>query len=211
MSRPRITNDAAMRWTTAEALASLAAHGMVEGSTFTTSQLREWVPLDTAGKVKYVTRKLVALNFVDAGRALKAGASLDQEGRYTVTLSGAAAIKSAGQGHVRKSGNPGQSLPPRPPAPGSLAMRVWALLRARKVLDAGSASETLCDAGEDISSTTKTITTYLRRWAKTGALQASARRLASGFKQYVLVKDSPEPPVWTAHDPSRKKTATTTE
>ncbi len=211
MSRPCITNDAAMRWTTAEALASLAAHGMVEGSTFTTSQLREWVPLDTAGKVKYVTRKLVSLKFVDAGRALKAGSSMDLEGRYTVTLSGAAAIKSAGEGHVRKSGNQGQPVAPRPPAAGSLAMRVWALLRARKVLDAGSASETLCDAGDDVAAAAKTITTYLRRWAKTSALQASARRLPNGFKQYVLVKDSPEPPAWTAHDPSRRKKTTTTE
>jgi len=180
------TNDAAhVRWISAAALAALAAHRKTRaGATFTIEQLRAWDPALRGPKAAHATDKLKRMEFI---RSVTPG-------QYVLTGDGAAAVQAAAQGHVLRSGQHGPKN--RPPDAASFAARLWALLRARRVIDSGTAAATLVDAGNDVAAAETRAQAYLRKWERAGLVTSSARRLPGGRKQYVLIKDTPHPPCW---------------
>lgn len=174
-----------VKWVTAAALAALAENGKTRrGATFTIQQLRQWAPGLVGEKARFATEKLKKLEYIETTKP----------GHYVITGDGAAAVKAAAEGKVLKSGQHGPKN--RPPAPESFAARLWALLRARKVIDSGTAAATLIDVGGDVAAGEIRAQLYLRKWERVGAVAASKRRLADGRKQYVLVQDTPNPPEW---------------
>lgn len=194
MSEPQTTPP---RWVTAAVLQALAQRNAAAGNEFTAAQLDQWLAgaLKPAQRV-HATTRLCALGFLRHCVIIVDGGRVDM---YTVTAEGAAAVRAAGSGQVRKSGPKAphgkrHALPPQ-----SLSARLWALLRMRTMLDAESATATLCDAGGDFERTRASVRRYLRRWADAGAVAESARRVnaqgtSNGFKRFVLVADAPQPP-----------------
>jgi hypothetical protein len=194
MSEPQTTPP---RWVTAAVLQALAQRAAVAGTVFSAGQLQQWLAgaLTPAQRV-HATTRLCALGFV---RHCVMGMDGQRADLYTVTAEGAAAVRAAGSGQVRKSGPKAphgkrHALPPQ-----SLSARLWALLRMRTMLDAESATATLCDAGGDYERTRASVRRYLRRWADAGAVAESARRVnahgtSNGNKRFVLVADAPMPP-----------------
>lgn len=194
-----------VRWVTAEVLLLLHRHQCgTAGTVFTNLDLARWVGKRMAPEQRvHASSRLVALGF------LLSQVQLVNDGPttvYTVTPEGAAAIAEAGMGKVRKSGPKGTRRGP-PPAKGTLAQRLWALVRVRRIVDSDSAAQTLCDAGEgDFARLRATVAKTLRRWELAGALAARAKRIhlpgqpeaSNGVKGYVLVQDAARPPVWTA-------------
>lgn len=194
-----------VRWVTAEVLLLLHAHQCgVAGTVFTNLDLARWVGKRlTADQRVHATSRLCALDF------LQAKLQLVNDGPttvYTVTAEGAIAIAEAGAGKVRKSG-PKTTRRGPPPKQGSLAARLWALVRVRRIVDSDSAAQTLCDAGAgDFASLRATVAKTLRRWELAGALAPRAKRInvagqpqsSNGVKGYVLLQDAPRPPKWTA-------------
>lgn len=192
------------RWVTAAALSALAGKGITaEGADFTAGDMAAW----TAGALSpdqrvNATTRLCALGFVTHQVLVIAGHRTDA---YTLTAEGAEAVRAAAAGHVRKSGPKG-SRAPNPHKPTDLASRLWYLLRLRKQIDPDAAARVLCTAGEaEFARVRSTVAKTLWRWEQTGAVQAGARRVrtgndpkgSTGFKRYVLVVDSPNPPRWT--------------
>lgn len=183
-----------LRWTSAAVLVALAARGFTAGKRFTNKELREWVPqLKTGHRFKHAVETLVDNAFISSERVV----TTDLIVKYTVTKTGAEAIKAAASGALRKSGPKGPHTKDRAIAPTTFAARLWALMRARQMLDTETAAATLVDAGDDVAKAAKTAQRYLARWASTGALTESKHRMPSGCKRYVLVKDSLTPPAWT--------------
>ena len=187
------------KWVTATVLQALAAQQQTAGSEFLENDLADW----TQGSLTHEQRvhassRLCALGFVKHRAAMVEG---DRHDVYTVTPEGAAAIEAAAGGYVRKSG-PKTTRKGNPVDPHAFSSRLWMLLRIRKMITPRQAAETLCDAGdEDFDTRRATARKCLRRWANAGALQESAKRVgvdgtSNGDKRYVLVKDSPTPPVW---------------
>ncbi len=192
---PPVEED--LRWTSAAVLVAMAARGLGKGSTFTSTQLRAWVPgLREGNRFKRAMATLEANQFVTFRMHTEPG-NAQSHAVYTVTPTGAEAIKAAASGVVRKSGPKGPHGKNRVVPPNTFAARLWALMRARQMLDTATAAATLVDAGQDVDTAAKTAQRYLARWASTGALAVSKQRLACGCKRYVLVKDSPTPPAWT--------------
>lgn len=196
-------------WVTATALLALARRCLVEGGTFTAEQLADMTaptgptPLTPEQRV-HASSKLCALGFVKH-RVHRDRATGEQVDVYTVTAEGAAAIQAAGQGHVRKSGPKGGigGCPQRPVPAGTITARLWQLMRMRRMLDSDTAAQTLCNAGEhDFKRMQATVRRTLARWAATGAIAESRKRVpvagqaasSNGCKRYVLVKDQPTPP-----------------
>lgn len=174
-----------VKWVTAAALAALAEHHKTRrGCTFTLDQMRRWAPGLVGSKTRSALDKLKKLEFVVSTKP----------GHYVLTADGAAAVQAAADGQVLKCGQHGPKN--RPPAAESFAARLWALLRARKVVDSGTAAATLVDAGGDVAAAEARAQVYLRKWQRAGAVDASKRRLPDGRKQYVLVQDTPNPPAW---------------
>lgn len=187
-----------LRWTSAAVLVALAARGFTSGKRFTNKELREWVPqLKVGRRFKHAVETLVDNAFITSERLPFIDAA-DMLVRYTVTKTGAEAVKAAAGGALRKSGPKGPHTKDRAVAPTTFAARLWALMRARQMLDTETAAATLVDAGDDVAKAAKTAQRYLARWASTGALTESKHRMPGGCKRYVLVKDSPTPPAWTS-------------
>lgn len=187
------------RWVTAAALQALADFVLRAGDQFTAGQLQAWLGADVTPEQRvHATSRLCALQFVKHQVVVVGDERVDQ---YTVTPEGQAAIIAAAEGQVRKSG-PKSTRKPNPVDPQAFSSRLWQLLRIRKMLTARQAAETLCDAGAgDFDTRRATARTFFRRWASTGALEESAKRVgaqgnSNGDKRYVLVKDSPTPPAW---------------
>lgn len=186
-----------LRWTSAAVLVALAARGLDKGDTFTSTQLRAWVPaLKEGNRFKRAMATLEANQFFSYRMHTEPG-SAQSQAVYTVTTTGAEAIKAAASGTVRKSGPKGPHGKNRAVPPSTFAARLWALMRARQMLDTETAAATLVDAGQDVAKAAKTAQRYLARWSSTGALAVSKQRMPGGCKRYVLLKDSPEPPAWT--------------
>lgn len=182
------------RWVSAEALAALAARGLVEGDEFSAAELAAWTGLPPEQRV-HASSRLCQLGFVRH----RVRQVPERDDRYTLTASGAAAVAAAARGQVHTSGPRGPHGKARPLPADSLTARLWALLRMRRVLDSESAASTLCDAGADYARMRESIARTLRRWAAAGAVQVSKRRVhaqgtSSGFKVYVLVDDAVQPP-----------------
>lgn len=192
-----------LRWTSSALLVALAARGFKKGHSFTSVMARQWVPALKEGKrLKHAIETLADNQFVTSQMVLHRGTISMAE--YTVTALGAEAIKAAAAGVERKSGPKGPHAADRTVPAGTFAARLWALMRARQILDTDTAASTLVDAGGDVATAAKTAQRYFARWASTGALQESAKRLDNGRKRYVLVKDTPEPPAWTAKAQARR-------
>lgn len=186
--------DQDTRWVTGEALTALAAQGLRAGGEFTSGQLRTWSKrLRTGNGCAHATGKLIALGFVTA--AMRANSDMsNREGVYTVTEAGAEAIKAAGSGYSHRSGPKVPHGHRNAAVPGSFAQRLWALLRARRMLDSDTAAQTLTDAGDDADKAAQRAARYFSDWHAAGAVQPSAQRLPGGCKRWVLVRDSVHPP-----------------
>lgn len=198
-------------WPTAAVLACLVEHAInAAGHQFTAGQLDAWLAqgksLTLQQRINATTR-LCGLGFVQHQVTTQDnGGTLDRVDLYTLTAAGAEAVRSAAAGYVRKSGPKG-SRAPNPVRATDLASRLWYVLRMRKQIDANAAALLLCDAAaDDFDRARATIACTLRRWEVAGALAPAARRVhgagdskhSNGFKRYVLVQDSPQPPRWTA-------------
>jgi hypothetical protein len=194
-----------VRWVTAEVLLLLHGHQCGNaGIMFTNIDLARWVGKRMAPEQRvHATSRLCTLGFLHAKLQLVNDGPTTV---YTVTAEGAGAIAAAGAGHVRKSGPKGTRRGP-PPALGTLAQRLWALVRVRRIVDSESAAQTLADAGVgEFASLRATVAKTLRRWELAGALAPRAKRVhvagqptqSNGVKGYVLLQDAPRPPVWTA-------------
>jgi len=185
------------RWVTAAVLQALATQQLVQGDVFSVRQLDDWLAgAITAEQRVHATTRLCALGFLRHRTRIVDGARVDG---YTLNAEGAAAVREAAAGKVRKSGPKAPHGKRHALDPQSLSARLWALLRMRRMLDADSAASTLCDAGDDFERTRASIRRYLRRWADAGAVQESARRInaqgtSNGLKRFVLVADAPQPP-----------------
>lgn len=191
-------DDGDVRWVAAAVLRALAERGIAKGQQFTSNDLRAWVPgLKVRAKLKHANATLIASGFVNHNMHVVGATSM---GRYTLTAAGLEAVKAAAAGQQLRSGPKGPHSVDRTVGEGTFAARLWRLLRARQMLDTGTAAETLVDAGSDDSAVdraAKTAQRYLARWASTGAVKESAQRLANGRKRYVLITDTPNPPAWT--------------
>lgn len=203
-----------LRWVTAAVLAALAARGYGQGATFTSAELREWIPkFKEEARLSNATSKLTKLGFVTYRQRMVEGGG-DIEHVYTLTKQGHEAIKLAAAGKVHKSGPKGPHTAFKTVPANSFTFRLWALMRARKLLDAETAASTLVDAGDDVKKATQTANKYLRRWTQLGNLAESAQRVnaagtSNGFKRYVLINDcGPTPPAWTAKALARKAATT---
>lgn len=194
-----------LRWTSAAVLVALAERGLKAGDSCTSRQLRAWVPqLRTGQRLKHAAETLSGNGYLKAkpGLDAKTGVSFTT---YTITSTGAEAVKAAAAGKQLKSGPKGPHGQDRAVPPTTFAARLWALMRARGMLDTDTAAATLVDAGGDVATAAKTAQRYFARWASTGALAESAQRLPGGRKRYVLVKDcGPNPPAWTPKAQARR-------
>lgn len=197
------------RWVTGAALAALAARGMAKGDTFTVADLRLWLPQVAAVGLKTVAVRLMKLNFVTSNRAVDVETA-EIKSVYTITADGAAAIRVVAGGEAYGCGRKGLRYTGRKARTDTFVARLWALVRARKILDSASAAATLVDAGDDkkVRTAARHAKRYLALWASAGALEVSRVRLPNGCKRYVLVNDTgPTPPAWTRADQARKKAA----
>lgn len=187
-----------VRWTSAAVLVALAARQMQHGDTFTQKDLGTWVPqLKQNKRMKDALATLKQNGIISSQLQLPPGTT-DLHAIYTLTPVGAEAVNAAASGHRLTSGPRGPHSKDRTVSHTTFAARLWALLRARQMLDTETAAATLVDAGGDVATAAKTAQRYLARWASTGALAVSAQRMANGCKRYVLVKDpGPNPPAWT--------------
>lgn len=194
-----------LRWTSAAVLVALAQRDIKAGDTVTSRQLRAWVPrLRTGQRLKHAMETLGSNGYLKGKSTLDAGTG-ESFSTYTVTSMGAEAVKAAGAGKQFKSGPKGPHHHDRAVPPETFAARLWALMRARGMLDTETAAATLVDAGQDVSKAEKTAQRYFARWASTGALAESAQRLPGGRKRYVLVADcGPMPPAWTSKAQTRR-------
>lgn len=205
MTAAAITED--LRWTSSALLVALAARGFKSGHSFTSVMARQWVPeLKTGHRLKHAIETLTDNQFITSQMVLHRGTVSMAE--YTVTAVGYEAIKAAASGQVRKSGPKGPHGKDRKVPPATFASRLWALMRARRILDTDTAASTLVDAGDDVATAAKTAQRYFARWASVYAIRESARRTATGHKRYVLVTDTPEPPAWTPKSKARATPST---
>ncbi|MCB1998417.1 MAG: hypothetical protein KDG57_21525 [Rhodoferax sp.] len=186
------------RWTSSMVLAMLASRGVsTAGARFESRQLRDWLPgMRDARRFGNTMQTLTRNGFVTQ-RMLVDRKTAESFAEYTVTAAGAAAIVKVAAGLARRSGPKGPHGKDRVVPPGSFAARLWALMRARGMLDAITAAETLVDAGGDVDRARRNAQRYMARWATAGAVTRSQRRVAGGAMRYVLVRDTPEPPAWT--------------
>lgn len=198
-----------LHWTSAAVLFALASKKMEAGQTFTKADLHAWVPgLSDGQRTKHALHTLMQ-NGLITSELYSLPVTLIAVATYTVTVAGAEAIKAAADGQRLTSGPRGPHSKDRAVPRTTFAARLWALMRARQMLDTETAAATLVDAGNDVAKAAKTAQRYLARWAKTGALAVSAQRMANGCKRYVLVKDiGPVPPAWTEKARQRAKAQT---
>ena len=191
-------------WTTNQLLQLLGGMGLKAGGEFTAAQVRRRCVHDKGSWLRGALRTGKRAGYFTIERRLDANTG-GTAGHYTITAAGARAIAAAARGETIRSGPKGPLATARKRPAATFNARLWALLRARRVIDGGSAAETLVDAGEDVTAAARTAAIYLQRWADAGALQECEQRLPRGRKRFVLIKDSPEPPVWTAKDRARHR------
>lgn len=210
-----MNNDATAdipRWITGRALAALAQRGLREGDRFTSRDLMAWVPeLSGRPNAWSVSKPLVAMGFVTASVACSETEPGQTHGTYTLTRAGAQAIAAAAAGARFASGPRGPHGKNRSVPRAAFVSRLWALLRARQMLDTDSAAALLVDAGDDaaVRRAAATAKRYFHRWAQLGVVQESARRLPNGCKRWVLIKDvGPTPPAWTPKARARRDQTT---
>ena len=181
-------------WPTTLLLCLLAERGVAAGASFSSRALRDWAgpELRTGDRIRHGMKRLLTKGYVTT--VMKTDASGLSFALHTLTESGHRAAQEAARGKPVLSGPvPGQrQTRPRPPT--TFTARMWGLMRARRMLDAASAAETLVDAGGDVEAATRTAQRVLRRWEECGAIQRSARRPAGSFTRFVLVQDSIDPP-----------------
>lgn len=187
-----MVDQAEIRWVTSIVLDQLKAHNVRAGHELVNAQLREWTGLETR-RISSALKKLQQMEFV-----LRNGLS------YTVTESGAAAIKSHASSF--KSGPKGPQAKGRSVPSNSFAMKLWKLLRVRTTLDCDLAASILVDAGDqaEYQRAKETASRYLNRWAKTPLVSTSRDYKRGTCKRYVLVKDSPVPPAWSPQAKARE-------
>jgi hypothetical protein len=190
------TAAASRAWSSTELLLALAKLVPKVGQRITSAELAAAVPHLRAEQRMRATTRLGTMGFLVHKVVLVKGESVHT---FTVTDDGLAAIEAAQSGWRITSGKRG----PRAPRPGSVAARVWALLRIRKVLDADSAAQLLCNAEDgNYRNVRETARIAMARWAADGVLSISHQPIVTGFggpprKRYVLVKDpGPMPPAW---------------
>lgn len=208
---PPVQSAADLRWTTSAVLVALATRKIYKGCKFTSSNMKEWVPgLREGNKRKHASETLLRLGFITQKM------HLDEKGNtcaeYTVTVEGEAAIKAVADGKTVTSGPKGPHHADRKPGANTFAVRLWALMRARGMLDSDTAASTLVDAADQakLKTAAKTAQRYMARWASTGAITESRAREANGCKRYVLTKDTgPIPPAWTPKAKARQRAQTT--
>lgn len=203
------TNTEDLRWVTSAMLVALAGRNMRKGQTFTSKDMPAWVPgLGTGAKRKHASETLIRLGFVTHEMCIdEAGKSY---AKYTITADGDVAIKAIASGQQLTSGPKGPHQVDRTPPNTSFVARLWALLRARGMLDSNSAAATLVDAGEDVEKAAKNAQRYFARWASVGGCEESRLREANGCKRYVISKDAgPNPPAWTPKAKARRAAQTT--
>lgn len=203
------TNKTDLRWVTSAVLVALAGRDKSAGDTFTSQDMLQWVPSLTLAQRKHAAHTLISMGFVT--QETRIGERARSYSLYTITAEGEAAIKAIAQGEKLTSGPKGPHQVDRQPGSQTFAVRLWALMRARTILDSETAAETLVDAGDDtaIAKASKNAQRYLARWASTGALSAGREREANGCKRYVLTKDcGPMPPAWTPKAKARQAAQT---
>jgi hypothetical protein len=159
------------------------------GRSFTTAELRGWVPClqDAARNCRYVTGELLKNEFV--------AVAPKRQGVYVVTDVGVAAIKAAAAGKPPPQAGGDRPIKPKT----AFSDRLWSLMRARQILDAGAAAETLVDAGDDqvLKAAQRRAAMYLREWETAGYLEQGRQRIGR-HKRFVLVND-PGPATPTVH------------
>jgi hypothetical protein len=198
-----------LRWTSAALLVALVARNFKAGQSFTSAMARGWVPqLKEGRRLKHAIETFTDNGWVTSRMVLYRGAHTMAE--YTLTKVGGEAVKGAASGPPHKSGPKGPHKQDRQVPAGTFAARLWALMRARRMLDTETAASTLVDAGDDVATASKTAQRYLARWASTGAIAVSAKREANGCKRYVLQIDTPNPPAWTPRARARAEEASST-
>ncbi len=186
-----------LRWTSSALLVALAVRDFKAGHAFTADMAREWVPALAQGRrLKHAIETLTDNGFVTS-RVFVDRETARNITEYTLTTVGGEAVKAAKSGQARASGPKGPHSKDRTVPAGSFAMRLWSLMRARRILDSDTAASTLVDAGDDVATAMKNAQRYFANWAKTGAIQESAQRMTGNRKRYVLIHDTPEPPAWT--------------
>lgn len=185
-------------WITATVLKTLADRGLTRrGSSFLTTELDAWVQgqLD-ARQSSNAKARLVALEFITHHAV--SHKELGHTHKYVLTEAGAAAVAEAAAGKVRKSGPMARGRRCPVPSRDSLVWKLWDLLRIRKVLESDTATELLCDAGNDNARVQGAISRCLREWARRGVLTEAKRRVhitansggqrggSIGVRRYVL-------------------------
>jgi hypothetical protein len=171
-------------------LKALAARKFAQaGRSFTSADLRSWVPSLQASlrNSRYVTGELLKHGVVSVAPKT--------QGVYVVTDAGVEVIKAAAAGKPPLLGQRARQIAP----PKAFSARLWSLMRARQVLDAGTAAETLVDAGDDqaVQKAHRLAALYLRAWEVAGYLQQGKQRIGR-HKRFVLVKD-PGPATPSVH------------
>ena len=196
------------RWVTSAMLAALAARSKAKGDTFTSVNMREWVPaLQTGTKCRNAAEKLLKLRWVTL-KAIADKAAGSTYSQYTITAAGAAAIAAVASGKPHKSGPKGPHKVSRTPGNTTFIARLWALMRARGMLNSQDAASTLVDAGGDVKKAADYAQRCMAHWVAVGAVAESRVRETNGCKRYVLVKNTPTPPEWTATAQARKAAIT---
>lgn len=193
-----------LRWVASAVLEALAERGKKCGDTFTSADLLAWVPELAAGtKRTNATTRLTGLGLLTYRQWMDETGDL--VGTYMITAAGAEAIRGVQGGKAHKSG-PKRPHGNRPQSANAFSTQLWRLVRARRLLDAKEAAETLVDAGDDVKKAEQHASKLFRRWELTGHLAASAQRVhrvgtSNGHKRYVLINDcGPMPP----QSPSKK-------
>lgn len=185
----------AEHFVTSAALRALGRIAPKSGDTFTRTALR--AAMGEAPRSS--TQKLLSLGFATYRRMVQGSTVVTV---YTLTEEGAAAVAAALGGKVLKN----ERTCTRQPARGTLPQRLWALMRNRKVLDAPSAANLLCDAGDAAyQDVRRRCSEHLRRWHCAGAIELSKAQLAQNAKRYVLINDpGPAVPQWPEKRARRK-------
>lgn len=179
----------------ADALAALGSKGRATSGMlpWTPPELQQW-----AAMPKAMTARLAACWLVEAGMAVHLPSSAPKRehghAKFRLTMKGvdAAHTELARRAAQRKA----QRRREKALDPDGLPMKLWRLLRIRTVLTAADAAQCLVDAGDDVASTERAASQYLRRWHQLApqAVALSAHRVG-GQRRYVLQRDlGPQPP-----------------
>lgn len=164
---------------------------------FTTKQLLEWAPelrrLQTVRLACKVLKDGGMLTVVDQPEPFANRNPTDAH--WTLTEDGLVACRAActefkAQAASRKRSETMTAVNQARAYPNALGVRLWALLRIRKMLTSTEAACVLADAGQNVQAISKQIGKHLSAWqkARPDAIEISAQRVGQNYR-YVLVKD----------------------